>query len=599
LLLEAMYQGTEVLLGQAYLDLLSSILNISVRETPVFNKEFFKLLTVREDQVTYRPVDGYYEFELTSTSIKDCMFLQNRVFNPTLVLSRDIEFHLETDTTSVVGGDPADLLVFHDAPFDWAGSGEPPQGIAWRVVDVVAADGTISRQRQISFWIPDAQVDKYDMYLNYGYLVGHFEASSESYRAFLRGVMRYFVLGPTNMYLTSALNVVAGIPVIRENGEILINVDTTDPNGDDTNIITTDRNTYAIPNLLPLRADLTPANYNVLTFSSLEHLSAVFTVYDSISNPTWWYDIQIPERVMPDESGPRREINPSLYENLINNPPGLVHVGDPGFILGADEDGFIPSDHGIATRPPMRHLFSYITFERFLRQHSFAVVLDPDSMTSGVIPYERLGVDLQRVVTVGKSAYTFLYLDPIVFVKDTAPMTDTIELEDTLGVLDEVEAVDGGLTIGVRSWEIGDYYCYTAAGIAVQNESVVPYVPFVAGQTPVVLAGNDPTHNVVPLASGLADGNFSWPLGHPHGTFTISGAPPQEVFHDNDVGKWLYAPSTGIMSQIITVLSTTSVEYTDTNHSILIGVPWSLWDRETSPQSGQTADWAVQIEVMP
>lgn len=51
--IQATYEGTEILLGQVYLNFLSDVLNTSVVEAPLFRKEFYKLITIREDQLVY------------------------------------------------------------------------------------------------------------------------------------------------------------------------------------------------------------------------------------------------------------------------------------------------------------------------------------------------------------------------------------------------------------------------------------------------------------------------------------------------------------------------------------------------------------------
>jgi hypothetical protein len=51
--IQATYEGTEILLGQVYLNFLSDVLNTNIVETPLFRKEYYKLITVREDQVVF------------------------------------------------------------------------------------------------------------------------------------------------------------------------------------------------------------------------------------------------------------------------------------------------------------------------------------------------------------------------------------------------------------------------------------------------------------------------------------------------------------------------------------------------------------------
>lgn len=75
--------------------------------------------------------------------------------------------------------------------------------------------------RQMAFWGTDVLVDKELLYTNFGYLLSFKRPSSEQYRAFLRGVAQLFVIGPALERFESALNVMAGLPVIRNDAEIL------------------------------------------------------------------------------------------------------------------------------------------------------------------------------------------------------------------------------------------------------------------------------------------------------------------------------------------------------------------------------------------
>ena len=374
--LKAIYRGTEILIGQTYLDLLSNVLNVSQREAPVFNKEFFKLITIREGQVTYDVATNTYVFNMPD-NIKDFVYLYNKVFEPTAILERDIDFSF--DLTGEY-----DELRFNDDPFDWQGSGNPIPGFGFRVVDVEQSDGSVIEEEQLAFWVPDVQIDRFNMYLTHGYLLNRFEPSSEEFRALLQGITRYFVLGPAFDHIEAAMNVFIGLPVVRENGEILQEVDTaTDA---DYRIVKTDKDDYYVPVAIPLKAEIADtSNWGTLVLEAFQVLTSLFTVKDAISDPTWWHDALIPIILLPNEPRPRRVITPDLFDNLINNPEGLVQVGDPGFLIGADDDGFVPT----TGRPSQRHLFSYVTFERFLRHHIYTVIFDQEAFQSGTQPYAR------------------------------------------------------------------------------------------------------------------------------------------------------------------------------------------------------------------
>lgn len=79
--------------------------------------------------------------------------------------------------------------------------------------------------RQIAYWGVDAYLDFDTLYNNFGYLLVFRRASSEQYRAFLRGVSQLFLLGPTLERFESALNTMANLPVVRDDGEVLLGYD--------------------------------------------------------------------------------------------------------------------------------------------------------------------------------------------------------------------------------------------------------------------------------------------------------------------------------------------------------------------------------------
>ena len=95
---------------------------------------------------------------------------------------------------------------------------------------LLSASGTALAQtsgqvKQLSFWVPEVLTDRFTLYNNYGSMLNRFEASSETYRAFLRGIMYLYVSGPILQRVESALNVATGLPVILSDGETLTSYD--------------------------------------------------------------------------------------------------------------------------------------------------------------------------------------------------------------------------------------------------------------------------------------------------------------------------------------------------------------------------------------
>lgn len=102
--LKAFYQASEVYLGQAYLDMLSSILNVGLVDTPVFNKEAWKLLTIKETELNFKegrvPVLDRFVYALPEDYIA-LTELQNTIFAPSVVLEKDLDFDTNTDDATL------------------------------------------------------------------------------------------------------------------------------------------------------------------------------------------------------------------------------------------------------------------------------------------------------------------------------------------------------------------------------------------------------------------------------------------------------------------------------------------------------------------
>jgi len=62
--LDALYRGTIIQLGQAYLDLLSSVLSVSFKDAIVLDREYYQLIAIREDEVSFSALDNRWTFNL-------------------------------------------------------------------------------------------------------------------------------------------------------------------------------------------------------------------------------------------------------------------------------------------------------------------------------------------------------------------------------------------------------------------------------------------------------------------------------------------------------------------------------------------------------
>ena len=395
--------------------------------------------------------------------------------------------------------------------------------------------------------------------------------------------------------MVSALNVVVGLPLVREDGEVLQSVDrTTD---DDYDLVITSRNTYSFEKGMPFRDDIeNTSNWGTLTLDAFEYLTSVFLAKDHVTDPAWWYNIVIPQQMLPDETRSRRVLIPDLYDNLINHPEGLVKIGDPGFFIGADEDGFVPTG-----RPSKRHLFSYITFERFLKHHIYTVEIDRDVLNSGLVPYPRISEDIQQIIIAGASAYLFLYLEPDLLLEDEVfflPDADELQVK-VKGAFEYVlGAADNMLTIGTKSWKIGDYCSYNAGGtLDVINESVTPFVPD-SGDTWVVLGGTDPSRLGLLLydSSGVSTATIIIDPDDGAQRVVTKTSGDGDKFDPTDVGRFLKFNGDANYYEILEVRDGLTVV---TNGGGLgTGVDFTLWQHDGSEEGGGIIDWPAQVRTV-
>ncbi len=153
--LEAFYNSSEVYLGQAYLDLLGAVLNIGLVDTPIFNKEVWKLFTIREDELSFSegsaPVDDRFIYDMPEDAVI-ADFLQNTIFNPDVVLERDVDFDVENNDG---------LLRFRENLFryyaDADGIVQPISGVAWRYTTIETGNRFTDTKRTIN-WYDDSLV---------------------------------------------------------------------------------------------------------------------------------------------------------------------------------------------------------------------------------------------------------------------------------------------------------------------------------------------------------------------------------------------------------------------------------------------------------
>ena len=277
-------------------------------------------------------------------------------------------------------------------------------------------------------------------------------------------------------------------------------------------VVTTDQAKYEYPLDTPMRTDVTnPANFGVLTFSAFEPLTTALRVTDYVQDPQWWHNITVPQALMPDADPLRRVVTSQLFPNVLG-VTGNAWIGDPGFYIGADEDGHIINPPIVAppTRVPYRHNAAFILMDRFMKLHMFGVLVD-----SSVTLTWALVQDIQTILNDVKPVHTTMYFRPLSTFRDVIDLTDALTYKAVRRSLERIGIVENRLLVG-SAWIIGDTWKFTnpvGGAITRLYPSMVPVVggmfAAIGGADPLVQPA-DPT-NIPPATEPPYIGDPGYP----------------------------------------------------------------------------------------
>lgn len=298
-------------------------------------------LTLRTEG--YSPAGSEYRFAIEDNLV-DCKYIYNSLFNPTVALEPVRHFRIGKFLEK-------NYIYFLDNPFALT-------NVAFRDL------GSI---KEMALWMSDISYDRLNLFLNYGYQINVYEESSESYRNFLQGVFFYFTHGPQVKRVASALNIIAGIPVVSSDDEIVLSVQTTVSN----HVIKTDQNTYTLP--LACTPSVTVGDQ----LKAFDCVTDVFLVEDYINNPNWFDNIIIPEMLMPGTKYYHRWSVPHLH---------IPNIGDLGFVVGE-----LSTDGAVVTTDRIRG--QGVNSFRLIGDANFSIELDSTGVIHTVTITEAITAD--------------------------------------------------------------------------------------------------------------------------------------------------------------------------------------------------------------
>lgn len=131
-LLNESYAAHEETVAQAYLDLMESVLSSALDEVPVFHRDNWRYISVREDNVFYEP-SGNVNFKVDVGDARAVPFLYNRILDPTAVLEDGVDYDV-TATLNYNETDQTNHIGFYSNPFISGTNGGPVDGVPFRTV---------------------------------------------------------------------------------------------------------------------------------------------------------------------------------------------------------------------------------------------------------------------------------------------------------------------------------------------------------------------------------------------------------------------------------------------------------------------------------
>lgn len=386
----ALFEGTELLVANEYLALLNACLGRSVRDTPLFRPEKIELVLMRESDVE---VAGTKWRLRKNQPWRQIRYLQDGLVAPPIKIKDERVDFVVHDRYIELNEDPRKEFVraataYQDVPCggvletvdaDKVGAGSkilvdgteytvlfgrkedathgvvalhPEKSIklgletaTWSVVGdtatysgrLVPAYGTGSaylgkplgtvRMEVKAIWALDSLVDDSTLYHNFGYMLDDI------------GYVRPSPVPSDEEYrvfLQGVMRLLSYGPTLRRLEEGLTaaaGLPLVSSDGErvvelTTDGVRTDRRYYPIPAGVPRKA-LTVGD----VLRALQPLTEVVRIVDYVADPFWWHGIMVPAAFMPDVNESGRYVSAKRYPNTVRAPgdtpePGVVGTPD-------------------------------------------------------------------------------------------------------------------------------------------------------------------------------------------------------------------------------------------------------------------------------
>ena len=203
--------------AQSYLDLVETVASISRQSVPIYHRDNWFLLELKESELndqplTYQSGDRTYGdsavygqqssspwFVWTTPGLANATLICNRILLPSTTFVKGVDFTL-------AGG----KITFNTNPFD---DPQIPKREIYKGADVV--------DRTVGLWVYRGQFDWKHIHTHFGFILDVVEESSKEYRDFVNAILDAFAQGTAAKHVDLAISALTGVPVVREAEEVV------------------------------------------------------------------------------------------------------------------------------------------------------------------------------------------------------------------------------------------------------------------------------------------------------------------------------------------------------------------------------------------
>ncbi len=278
--LKAIHAGAATLLGDELIENLRHVLASGIIDFPFETAgrvNMFLFDAAKAEYVT--GANGKLDYiRYVMPELADISVLTDRLFEPSVVLEKDVYFKIVSTETGTEVRFYVD--IFQDE-------------------NVLNTVSTIQLDRRIVLlWGSDVLYKERLIYERYGRFLYKPNDDSRDYHFVIMALQKFYISAKSIKNIEVMINILMGIPYSRYDNETIVSVTEATHNGKSYYRIESDKNVYWAPWLSEVVVEAGDI------VNRLDLLARVTTVYDYISNPTWYDKCPFPGKLVVSGTHP-------------------------------------------------------------------------------------------------------------------------------------------------------------------------------------------------------------------------------------------------------------------------------------------------------